>query len=278
MDASRQLLVGFDGSPSAANAITVGAKLLPGRSAGIVHLWAPPFLDPQLRGRLWPLSRNMDEFAALVEHEGQAEAERRVADGMALAAAAGWDAEPLVPRTYGDRGFELARLAERHGPEALVVGSRGLGGARALLGSTSDSAVHYSPVPVLVVPNPLLVQERQAIAEGPVVVGSDGSTGARVAQESARSMFAERSVDVVQVTSADEDADPDATAVRPKGVLQSARAVADALAEQARARDAAVLVVGSRGRSARQEVLLGSVAKAVLHHAHRPVLVVPSRA
>jgi nucleotide-binding universal stress UspA family protein len=36
-----------------------------------------------------------------------------------------------------------------------------------------------------------------------------------------------------------------------------------------------VIVVGSRGRSARREILLGSVAMATLHRAHRPVLVVP---
>ncbi|WP_430699193.1 universal stress protein [Modestobacter italicus] len=42
-------------------------------------------------------------------------------------------------------------------------------------------------------------------------------------------------------------------------------------------RGAAVLVVGSRGRSASRELLLGSVVRAVLHTAHRPVLVVPGR-
>ena len=41
---------------------------------------------------------------------------------------------------------------------------------------------------------------------------------------------------------------------------------------------AAVLVVGSRGRSALREILLGSVAMAALHHSPRPVVVVPHRA
>jgi nucleotide-binding universal stress UspA family protein len=56
----------------------------------------------------------------------------------------------------------------------------------------------------------------------------------------------------------------------------SARAVAAALADYAAERGAAVIVVGSRGRSASRELLLGSVAKALLHHARRPVLVVPA--
>ena len=53
------------------------------------------------------------------------------------------------------------------------------------------------------------------------------------------------------------------------------RAIADALIAFASDHDAALLVVGSRGRSAIDEIVLGSVAVATLHHAHRPVLVVP---
>jgi nucleotide-binding universal stress UspA family protein len=40
---------------------------------------------------------------------------------------------------------------------------------------------------------------------------------------------------------------------------------------------AAALVVGSRGRSAAREIILGSVAMSTLHHSHRPVMVVPNR-
>ena len=54
------------------------------------------------------------------------------------------------------------------------------------------------------------------------------------------------------------------------------RATADAPIACANQRNAAVLVVGSRGRSAASQVLLGSVAMATLHHSHRPVMVVPN--
>jgi len=63
--------------------------------------------------------------------------------------------------------------------------------------------------------------------------------------------------------------------VPPVGLAESARAVGDALSLCAKDRGAALIVVGSRGRSAARQILLGSVAMAVLHHAHRPVLVVP---
>jgi nucleotide-binding universal stress UspA family protein len=97
------------------------------------------------------------------------------ATGVALARAAGWEAQPLAHRSYSDEGFELARLAERLRPAAVVVGSRGLGGARALLGSVSDTVAQHSPVPALVVPHPMLEKEREAAAVGAVVVGDDGS-------------------------------------------------------------------------------------------------------
>jgi nucleotide-binding universal stress UspA family protein len=50
---------------------------------------------------------------------------------------------------------------------------------------------------------------------------------------------------------------------------------AEHIVELARARDAAVIVIGSRGHGAVRGALLGSVSSAVLHRADRPVLVVP---
>ncbi|WP_018657467.1 universal stress protein [Actinomadura flavalba] len=41
--------------------------------------------------------------------------------------------------------------------------------------------------------------------------------------------------------------------------------------------DASVIVMGSRGLSAARSVLLGSVSDRVLHHANRPMLIVPNR-
>jgi nucleotide-binding universal stress UspA family protein len=141
------------------------------------------------------------------------------------------------------------------------VGSRGLTGVRAVLGSVSDQLVHAAPVPVLVVPRFMLTAERDAAASGPLLVGDDGSEGAARALTGAVRLFGER--EAIQST-ADES--------------PAARTVADRLVRRAQEVGAAAIVVGSRGRSAAREILLGSVAMSVLHHADRPVLVVPDRA
>lgn len=275
------LLVGFDGSPSAAGAIDIAARLLPASSARIACLWAPPFTSRELRRALRRRATSLDELMELLEHEGEAEAERLAAAGVALATAAGLQAEPIAHRSFGGEGLELARLAERLEAVALVVGSRGLGGVRAVLGSVSDAAVHYSSIPVVVVPHPLLSDQRSASTHGPVAVGVDGSDGSRRALTTAASIFTDRRLIAATVrTDVEPNAAVDAApaaevTLEPAGATGSGRAVAGALALHATDVGAALAVVGSRGRSPRQELLLGSVAMALLHQASLPVMVVP---
>jgi nucleotide-binding universal stress UspA family protein len=279
-----KVLVGYDGSPSAANAIAVGALLMPSATARIAHVWTPPFASRELRARLRRRAGSLHELTKLVEREGLAEAQRLVGDGVAVATAAGWRAEPLVERCYGDTGFHFAEMVERDESSAVIVGGRGLSGARAVMGSVSDATVHYSAVPVLVIGHPTLTTERRAAANGPIVVGYDGSTGAERALASASSLFPDRRLILASVgddtATADTIADvqPAAETVRLErrpSALGRGRAIAEALAGLAATRDAAAVVVGSRGQSAHREIILGSVAMAVLHHVRRPVAVVP---
>jgi nucleotide-binding universal stress UspA family protein len=281
-----RVLMGYDGSPAANAALDVGAKLLPRARAWVAHLWTPPFANASLRQRLWRGAGQVDEFVAAIEREGEQEAEREAAHGVTLATAAGWDAEALVVRTYGGEGLRFTELAQKVDAHVIVVGSRGLGGARAFLGSVSDMVVPYTPRPVVVVPHPLLMADYAALDTGPVVVGFDGSAGARAAAASAAELFPMRSQLLVTV---DDDDVPEDTITSPEAGSAGAsrlrvprghgtpgRAVADALAGCARSHGGAMLVVGSRGRSAVRELVLGSVAMATLHHAYRPVMVVPA--
>jgi nucleotide-binding universal stress UspA family protein len=59
--------------------------------------------------------------------------------------------------------------------------------------------------------------------------------------------------------------------------VQAHHGVADAIIEAADAHDALLVVMGTRGNTGIRSLLLGSVSHAVAHHAHRPLLIVPSQ-
>ncbi|MCV7154418.1 universal stress protein [Mycolicibacterium pyrenivorans] len=280
-----RVVMGYDGSPEAGAAIDAGGLLFPGAHGWITYLWVPPFASDKVRRRLRARARDVNELIAMVEQEGQHEAQRLVATGVTLARAAGWEAEPLLKRSWGGEGWRIAQAAEEVDADLVLVGSRGLGGTQAVLGSVSDMVVHYSARPMLVVPHPMLTTEYAALPEGPVVVGWDGSPGAEAAFTAATRLFPQRDVLLVSVgEEADDTASP--ADVRGSGPRVTAlrvdhgrgfrgHAIADALIAAARGRDAAVIVVGSRGRSVARELVLGSVAMATLHTGERPVMVVP---
>lgn len=272
-----RVVLGYDGSPAATAAIEVGTTLFPGAHGWVTYLWTPPFADENMRRRLWVGSARLDEFIAAIEREGQAEAERLATVGVTLARAAGWNAEPFVERGLGGEGLQFTQVAEKLDADVVLVGSRGLGGAKALLGSVSDMVVHYTPKPVLVAPHPMLMAERAALAGGPVLVGWDGSPGAQAALSVAERLFPDRDSLLVSVNdTAEAPGGRELTRLRVgRGDDASERTVAEALVGHAREHQAALVVVGSRGRSALTEIVLGSVAIATLRRAHRPVLVVP---
>src|SRR4249919_3678599 len=208
--AAKQVIVGFDGSPSASAAINTGALLLPHARSWITHLWTPPFADEDLRHRLSSGTHRLDEYRQAVEREGEWRAGRIAEIGVTLARAAGWQAEALLRRIDGGEGLELARLIQDTAPDLALVGARGLGGVRAVLGSVSDIVVHYSPKPVIVAPYPLLSTDHAALADGPVVIGWDGSPRAQTALKATERLLPDRTLLLVCVD--DDDTTPDATA------------------------------------------------------------------
>lgn len=281
-----RVIVGYDGSPEASVAIQAGAALFPRAHGWITYLWVPPFASDKVRRRLRAIARDVNELSEMVEREGEFQAQQLVSTGVTLAQAAGWDAEPLLKQTWGAEGLRFAQAAEEAQADLVLIGSRGLGGTKAVLGSVADMVVHYCARPVVVIPHPMLAAEYEALPDGPVVVGWDGSPGAATALTTARRLFPERNVLPVW---ADENADatppppdpsgggtPDVRALRIEHRHgPHARSISDALIATAGDHDAAAVVVGTRGHSGAREVLLGSVAMGTLHHCHRPVMVVP---
>jgi nucleotide-binding universal stress UspA family protein len=58
--------------------------------------------------------------------------------------------------------------------------------------------------------------------------------------------------------------------------VEAEHGVATAIIEAADEYDAALVVMGTRGNTGIRSLLLGSVSHSVAHHAHRPLLIVPS--
>jgi nucleotide-binding universal stress UspA family protein len=146
----RPVIIGFDGTPAAEQAIHEAATVLAPRHAYVVVVWEA--------GRAFDLtdipsmslgapSAAIDIRNAAEVDEAMAESARRLAErGAALATAAGFQAEGLAVADD-----TLIRLAKQFDASVIVVGSHGHHGlTELLLGSTTRDVLKHAPVPVLV--------------------------------------------------------------------------------------------------------------------------------
>jgi nucleotide-binding universal stress UspA family protein len=154
----RPVVVAFDGSDEAREAVRAAATLLGARLLLVVSVWEPGLAmamaglrDPTGVGYMAP---TFDEMAA-VDRVQRDRATDAAEAGARLARELGAAAEPLPVSDEADIAETIAGIAEREDACAIVVGSRGLGGVKSrLVGSTSRKLLHRSDVPVLVVRAP----------------------------------------------------------------------------------------------------------------------------
>jgi nucleotide-binding universal stress UspA family protein len=307
MDPSPRLLLAYDDSPEAGNAVDVAAALFPSARADVLTVHPEPFTVDRVRasaGGIVPASITVAGLEQL-DREMLRSATERAALGAQRAAQAGLRDPQAV--TSGDpvawRG--IVAHADAIDAEVIVCGGRGLGPvARAVLGSVSETLLFEARRPVLVVP------DGAAAGPGPIVLGYDGSADAQAAIATAARLLPGRAAVVVhaweplqtmpgldlvpidavremtrdlEAIAADEaaalaaegvrratEAGLDAAGISPRGGGNAWHAVAQAAEDHA----AAVVVAGSRGQGRITSLMLGSVSSGLVRNARRPTLIV----
>jgi nucleotide-binding universal stress UspA family protein len=148
--ATGPVLLCFDGSENAEQAIFAAGALLGSRSAIVLSVWEPAAsltsLNPigEVVGEVTGIYKEMDEIGAQL-------ASRQAGEGAAVARRAGFDAEALTAQ--GKPWAEILRVAQDHGVAAIVLGAGGLARLSSIvLGSVSARVLHNCPRPVLVIP------------------------------------------------------------------------------------------------------------------------------
>lgn len=281
------VVVGVDGSRPALRAVRLAAAEADRRNRPlrVVH------------GFIWPLLHvPLQPPAGGPPGSGlRQQAERLVAEAVA-------EAESAVPglRISGeivDGEAAAVLLGESPAAAMIVLGDRGLGGFSALVvGSVAVQVASYADCPVL-------VARGTDRADGPVVVGVDGSETSRLAAEFAVEEASVRGAEVLavhayrhpvstgpgdmqplvyddselrteeerlvaEVTAGLADRWPDVPVTRRTVRGRPAAVLTDA------SRQAQLVVVGRQGRGEFTGLLLGSVSQSVLHHADCPVAVI----
>jgi nucleotide-binding universal stress UspA family protein len=148
---SGPIVLGYDGSEPAREAIQCAVSLLRPARTEVVNVWRS--VQPEAGAALIGASRGMaSEGARRLDAERASRSAELAGEGVELAHRLGLVASPVSLRSASTIWRAICELAiERHAA-AVVVGSRGrsgLGGA--LLGSVSSGVLHHANRPVLIV-------------------------------------------------------------------------------------------------------------------------------
>jgi nucleotide-binding universal stress UspA family protein len=151
------VLVAFDGSAAARQAVIEAARLLRPRRTLILTVWEPALAHAAVAGSPdMTMAPMVDPEVVLgLDSELRRNAERVALEGAELARSQGLDAEPLAVSDAGGVTRTILEVAAEQQAAAIVIGSRGLSGLRARLeGSTSSGVLKRAPCPVIVVHEP----------------------------------------------------------------------------------------------------------------------------
>lgn len=306
---SEPILIAHDGSASAATAITVAGKLLAGRRAVVCNVWAR-LSRPIFHTDASALPAVLRDAAAEIDQLELEAAERTAAEGVRLAEAAGFEAEPLAIVDPGQTWRAILDAADKVRASMVVAGAQGMSGfKRAILGSVSTGLVQHAHLPVLVVPG----SASGVTTAGPLLLCYDGSDLSARAIDTASDLLARNDALVLHVWQSwlarvpalaglsgsvtgvamelDEIAEQQSGDLVADGVQRAELAgfqagvlsgsatgpVWRAILDLADQHASSAIVLGSQGLTG-LSAALGSVSNGVLHHSPRPVLMAPDDA
>ena len=146
---SGPLLLCYDGSKPAERAVEVADELCAPRAALLLHVWESWAAEVSA---LAGLSETVATMAQELDEIADEQSTNCTTRGLEVAERTGFEASGLSERATGPVWSTVLEVAGQHDCAAVVLGSRGLTGISAALGSVSNGVVHHSRRPVLVVP------------------------------------------------------------------------------------------------------------------------------
>ncbi|MBK5218347.1 MAG: universal stress protein [Thermoleophilia bacterium] len=276
----QKILVGFDGSPGADDAVEL-ARVFSGVDSEVLLVNVVPYLGPM------PVSFYLLGYRETPEAKGFFQEACDVLE----------EADVQVRSYYGGSpAHVLTDIAEEEGFDLIVIGSPHRGSAgRALLGSVAQGLMHGAPVPTVAAPHGYAQRHHGHPRE--IAVSYDGmpesAAALRHGEVLARAWGASLkllTVATVPTTVAGMLGYVPPLPKSPKEVLEDGLAAVDeeipvegreldgrsipiAIAEACEGAD--LLISGSRGYGPFSRVMIGSVSTALIHTAPCPVLIVP---
>jgi nucleotide-binding universal stress UspA family protein len=149
------VVVGFDGSPSSHVALSRAIRRVgPTGKLYLVHAWHEPDAW-RGRGSYQPyVDRELDSADAVLESA------RTAHPGLNDVT---WESELIG----GPPARSIADVAKVRGADEIIIGTRGFGRVRALLGSVAHELIHLADCPVTVIPERLVDREASSAADVP---------------------------------------------------------------------------------------------------------------
>jgi nucleotide-binding universal stress UspA family protein len=155
------VLIAYDGSDQAGEAIAFAAKVFPaGTRATVLYAWEPAVV----------YAGGIGMGAAVIPpeavDEAEADAVRLAEAGAERARALGLDAQARAEEAMNSAWRTIVDAAERDKADIIVMGTRGLSGVQSLLlGSVSHHVAQHARSPVLIVPDGGINDGRRAAAQ-----------------------------------------------------------------------------------------------------------------